>query len=116
MAKGVPFSYSFSCPQGANKWALGIYNRSLLVSLTVYIEDDNGGPILVNNYVIVEGLKHQIGQPMTIYDGSGSNAKRFNWDLEKPLSRNLVNILTIEHTNYSGADINSVRVTGVLKR
>ena len=116
MAQQHPFSYSFSCPQGSDKWTLGIRGRSRLMSLTIEIEDDNLGPILINAYVLVEGVKHQIGQPTTIYDGEGNNAKRFAWDLEKPLSRYTVNVLTVEHTNYCGSDIKSVRVSGVLKR
>lgn len=116
MVRQTPFSYNFSCPQGVDQFTIGIRRFGRLTSLSVFIEDDNAGVILINAYILVEGHKQQIDNPTAIYDGEGSNAKRFNWKGVKPLSLILGNVLTIEHTNYSGSDINSVRVSGVLER
>ena len=113
----TPFSYSFSCPQGANHWTLGLTMMySFLKSCSIHIEDDNAGPILINAYLLVEGKRHQLGNPVGIYDGEGSNAKVFDWTGTKPLSKAFQNVLVIDHTNYSGADVNSVRVSGMLQR
>ena len=117
MAKLVPFSYSFPSPKGQHTFRVGTSRHSLLKSLTIYIEDDGLGPILVNAHVLIEGKKlHQLGQPTAIYDGSGFNAKRFSWVGELPLSLNLPNVIVVQHSNNSGVDINCVRLSGVVKR
>ena len=116
MVRQTPFSYNFSSPIGANEFKIGIRRFGKLTSLSVFIEDDNAGPILINAYILVEGQKQQIANPTGIYDGEGPNAKRFNWQGTKPLSLILENVLTIEHVNYSSGAIDKVRVSGVLDR
>ena len=116
MARHTPFSFNFSSPIGANEAIKTVRNAKKLISLSVFIEDDKAGPILINVHLIVEGQKHQLDQPTGIYDGEGSNAKRFDWQGILPLSLILVNTLVIQHTNYSGAAINLVRVSGVVER
>lgn len=117
MALLIPFSFSFSCPEGVNKWTLGLTNRyHFLTSCSVHIEDDNAGVILINAFLLIEGKQHKLGQPEGIFDGEGDNARSFDWTGKKPLSKILQNVLVIKHTNYSGAAINSIRVSGVLQR
>lgn len=116
MARHTPFSFNFSSPQGVNENKKLIRNSSKLISLSVFVEDDKAGPILINVHVLVEGQKHQLGQPTGIYDGEGSNAKRFDWQGILPLSLILGNDLIIQHTNYSGAAIELVRCSGVVER
>lgn len=116
-SRQTPFSYPFSCPQGSDTIKLNIRSRwKRITSITVNIEDDNAGPILINIYVLIEGKKHQLGQPTAIYDGEGHNAKRFEWSEGKPLSLILPNQLVIEYTNLSGFDIETVTVSGVVER
>ena len=112
-----PISDSFSCPIGSDTHEVEIRgNFTKLISLSVYIVDDNKGPLLVSVYVIIEGVKHQIKQPTGIYDGVGYNAKRFYWQGVLPISRSLVNTLVVEWANYSGSNIETVRVSGIVKR
>ena len=113
-----PFTYTFSIDDGTTKemtFSLGSCTQFL--SLTIEIEDENLGPILVNAKVTSGVYVHQLGNPTAIYDGDGINAKRFVWDKGPlPLSRDLKNKLIISASNYCGDDIKSARFTGVKRR
>lgn len=116
-ARQTPFSFPFSCPQGSAEVKKGIRHPwRRLTSLTVNIDDDGLGPILINVYILIEGRKHQLGQPTGIFDAEGDNAKRFEWQGLKPLSMILPNLLVIQYSNLSGSDIDSVTVSGVVER
>lgn len=116
MARKIPFSYNFPLLtgfSGSEPFSLGS-GRSLR-SLTVYVEEDNLGPVLVDIHILVENFKHQIGQPTAIYDGEGHNAKRLQWQGELPMSRVIENKLILNWANYCGDDV-TVRITGVKER
>ena len=113
-----PFTYSFSINHNQTKvMTFSLGRCSKFLSLTVEIEDDNLGPVLINAKVTSGSLAHQLGNPTSIFDGDGINAKRFVWDKTPlPLSRDEVNKLVISASNYCGDDINSIRFTGVKRR
>jgi hypothetical protein len=112
------FTYTFSINHNQTKtmiFSLGPCTQFL--SLTVEIEDENLGPILINAKVTSGSMVFQLGKPTNIFDGDGINAKRFVWDKGPlPLSRDLKNKLIINASNYCGDDIESVRFTGVKRR
>jgi len=112
----TPFSFNFSCPEGTA--TIGpkriMYSRALL-TIGAYVEDDNKGPVLIDIYIIIEGNKYPIVQDV-IFDGEGHNAKRLNWNGFLPLSKAMPNELYVIYANYSGEDIDAVRITGVLER
>ena len=87
-------------------------NKNNLLSLTIEIDDDNKGVVLVNAYVNDGRFNRQIGKPTGIYDGTGYNEKRFSWHGQIPLSLDLVNYLYINIVNYSGQTINKINVIG----
>ena len=116
-ARPVPFSFSFPSPIGSDEFKIGIRRYAYLRSLTVEIEDDGLGPILINAYILVETTKkHQLKDPEIVFDGDGDNAQRFNWTGSLPLSTILGNELVISYTNYTGNNIDSVRVSGSVQR
>ena len=102
--------YSFSCPEGTGTFTKDLVRARFIEALSVHINDDNAGPILVNCYIERDGIKYPLGQPTGIYDGAGPNAKRFEWGENLPLDWTLPNNLVIEWVNYSGADIEKVNV------
>lgn len=117
MVRETPFTYSFSINHNQTKtitFSLG--SCSAMLSLTIHIEDDGLGPILVNAKVTSGSLVYQLGQPTIIYDSEGINAKRFTWQGNIPTSRMIINELIIQCSNYCGDNINSVRFTGVKRR
>ena len=93
-------------------WSVPLGFKNNLYSLTIEILDDNKGVILVNAYVNDGKVNRQIGEPTGIYDGSGTNAKRFQWTGKIPLSSHLENNLYVDYANYCGETINQVRIIG----
>ena len=85
-----------------------------LLSLTIYIEDDGLGPILVNPYLSAGNYKHQLGNPETIFDGEGHNAVRFSWTGSKPMAGQ-DNNLVIQYANYSGSAIKKITFVGLVQ-
>lgn len=105
----TPFSYPFSSEIGINDpFTRELARARALLSVSIYIDDDNAGPILVNVYILRQGAKYALGKPTGIYDGSGPNAKRFEWVGEFPLDWALPNTIYVDHVNYSGAVIKKV--------
>lgn len=106
--KKTPFSYPFSSPIGENQFVRELARVRTIFSVSVYIDDDNAGPILINVHIERQKAKYQLGQPTGIYDGSGPNAKRFEWVGTFPLDWSLPNTIVVDHVNHSGAAINKV--------
>ena len=77
------------------------------------METDNVGVIFVDVHLLVEDKKHQLEQE-AIYDGDGYNSRKLTWTGELPLSRELVNEIVVNYSNYSGSDA-VIRFTGVKK-
>jgi len=117
MAVLIPFSTSFSIKNNENiihPLKLG-YGRELL-SLTIEVMDDGLGPVLVNVRLLVESNTHSIGQPTTIFNASGYNARRFVWQGIQPMSRRIENSLEVDCVNRGGQDIKQIKISGVKKR
>lgn len=114
MPRLVPLSYSFFTLSGNQGYHSYSINARELRSFTAYVETDNVGPVLVDVHVLVEGVKHQLGQE-GIYDGDGYNAKKLTWQGQLPLSRLLPNELIINYTNLCGDDA-VIRWTCVVKK
>lgn len=110
----MPFSLTFSCPKGTG--TLGPYRINSTKNvrhLTIYIEDENLGPMHISAYVKSGDVIQHIDQ-QDLHDLSGKNALRFSWKGNIPLSLVYDNLLYFDYVNRSGADINSVRfVIGV---
>ncbi|GAG40724.1 unnamed protein product, partial [marine sediment metagenome] len=105
MARKIPFSYNFlltADTTGSEEFNLG--NGKSLRNLTVYVEENYLGPVLVDLSVLVENFKHQIGQPTTIFNASIYNAERFQWHKTIPMSRVIENKLVLNWANYCGED------------
>ena len=93
-----------------------IPSAKALLSLTIYIEDDNAGVVSVNPYLLAGKYVHHLGEEKDklIYDGEGFNAKRFQWTGRKPMA-SMDNSLVIEWANYSGSAINKVSFVGIVQ-
>ena len=87
-----------------------------LLSLTIYIEDDNAGPILVNPYLQAGKYIHHLGdeKEQILSDGAGHNAERFQWTGKKPMALQ-ENSLVILYANYSGGAIEKVSFVGIVQ-
>ena len=63
-----PFTYSFFILDGTTKeMTFSLGRCTQFISLTVEIEDENLGPILVNAKVKSGAMVHQLGNPTAIY-------------------------------------------------
>lgn len=116
MARKIIFAYGFlltAGTSGSEEFSLGS-GRSIR-SLTVYVDENYLGPVLVDLSVLVESYKHQIKQPTTIFNASEYNAERFQWQGELPMSRAIPNVLVINWANYCGEDTR-IRISGVKER
>jgi len=108
-----PFSGVFSAADGSTgEYTIDLGVRMEIQKLTVYVVDDNLGPVLINCYVDAGGLKRPIGEQQLIFDAEGYNAVRFDWVGNIPLSKDRKNTLYIQWANYCGDDISEIRVVG----
>lgn len=114
MPRLIPFSLNFFTSNNSSGSKKYILTGRILRSFTAYVETDNVGPVLVDVYVEINGVKHMLGQNV-IFDGDGYNAERLFWTGELPLSRNMRNYLYVQYANYCGTDA-WVRFTGVVQK
>ena len=115
MPRLIPFSHSFLTTdgtQGTKRFKIG--GRKLRV-LTIYVETDNVGPVLVDAYVETYGEKHFLREEEAILDGDGHNSKKYFWSGEYPLAGKIFNYLAIIYSNYCGDDV-KIKFTGVVER
>jgi len=111
----IPFTHSFSCPQGTNTIEKETIIGRELSNFFVYIEDDNKGPVYINAYLVMLGAKYPLANG-SIYDGAGPNRQILTSERIYPIDRGLGALITIEYSNYCGENITSVKFGWFVRR